>query len=199
MQGTKRAPMLTFFAHVRDLMSALGEVRESLLACLMGRELMPRGGSLRITMRPAEPGSQAAADGWRKVTVHAFDAPPPRTGDAWEELDAPGHYFGVFAADDYTPGPIAIFSNVEDAHDWVRFMREHPDEDRRWSGGDIAFMVVRDLAGHAWNNLDSAPGACTHEVESDRVGRLECGEVAIDSSGAGEPRCQRHALPGADS
>jgi hypothetical protein len=74
----------------------------------------------------------------------------------WEELDARGRMFGVFAAEGYSPSPIAIFTTEDAAADWMRW-QETLGDDSCIGGADYTIAPIDDLDGRVWNSHEQPP------------------------------------------
>lgn len=71
----------------------------------------------------------------------------------WEDLDATGRYFGVFATESYSPDPVAVFTREEDAWEWLSWQESRGDENSL-AGCDYTVCIVERLAGRVWNSTD---------------------------------------------
>jgi len=78
----------------------------------------------------------------------------------WEELDARGRMFGVFAAEGYSPCPIAMFATEDMAAEWLTWQESRGDE-RSIGNVDYAIAPVDSLDGHVWNSHEPPPEPTT--------------------------------------
>lgn len=76
--------------------------------------------------------------------------------DAWEDIDATGRYFGVFACDGDSPKPVAIFSNEKDAVEWLEWQSIR-DDDNALGSCDYAVCIVEKLEARVWNSINEPP------------------------------------------
>lgn len=74
----------------------------------------------------------------------------------WEELDARGRMFGVFAAEGYSPSPVAIFATEVLAEQWLAW-QDSLGDDSATGGADYTIAPVDDLDGRVWNSHDTPP------------------------------------------
>lgn len=68
------------------------------------------------------------------------------------DTDVAGMY-GVFDAHGYDFEPLALFSDEDDAHRWVRFMTSEVEEDYRL-GIEVCVTAVRHVQGEGWNSYE---------------------------------------------
>ena len=80
--------------------------------------------------------------------------------DPWEELDVTGRRWGVFAAEGYSPDPIAIFRDEDDAIKWMNWQAELGD-DSVIGNADYTICPIDALEGRAWNSHEPPPEQTT--------------------------------------
>jgi hypothetical protein len=83
---------------------------------------------------------------------------PDYIAEPWEELDVRGRMWGVFAAEGYSPEPIAIFSTEDQAHAWLTW-QDSLGDDSTTAGADYTVGAIDALEGHCWNSHEDPPQA----------------------------------------
>jgi hypothetical protein len=81
----------------------------------------------------------------------------PGINKAWEDLDARGTMYGVFAQEGCSPDPIAIFRDEDEADRWLKWRTTEGAEDDRLPTDFYTVCPVRRLQGITWNSYEPPP------------------------------------------
>jgi hypothetical protein len=72
--------------------------------------------------------------------------------DRWEPFEL-HKAWGIFHVEAYDAEPLAVFSEEEDATEWLEQRRQHADEDKRLTEYHQVFPI-RGIGGRWWNSYD---------------------------------------------